>query len=315
MSKEGDSRKTRLRSIKIVLGIILILTALILVSAMIYASSDEGDRGWHLQIDHAPWTPRLAFSSVIMPDGSIVSMGSLDLEGPRNDVWRSPDNGKTWVQQTPSAEWTPRNGHSSLLTPDGSIILSGGLNGSEISQKDVWSSADMGKTWTLQTGNAPWPGRSGHSGLLMQDGSIMVIGGADDQSWIMRNDTWWSTDAGKTWTLQSDLSPWTGRVGQMCLVTPDSSIVLMGGNQNYQDWNDTWSSMDMGKTWVLQGEDAPWPGRSDHSSLLIPDKSLVLMGGSEVRVTYYENITSSWLDLHNDVWRLRQGSAENMPKG
>lgn len=42
MSKEGASRKTRLRSIKIVLGIILILTALILVSAVIYASSEEG---------------------------------------------------------------------------------------------------------------------------------------------------------------------------------------------------------------------------------------------------------------------------------
>lgn len=253
-----------------------------------------------------------------MPDGSIVSMGGLDLEGPRNDVWRSPDNGKTWVQQTPSAEWTPRNGHSSVLMPDGSIVIMGGISkvdGQWVSRNDTWRSTDSGKSWSLQTDNAPWTARSGHSGLLMPDGSIMVIGGADDQSWIMRNDTWRSTDAGKTWTLQSDLPPWTGRVGQTCLVTPDGSIVLMGGHQNYQDWNDIWSSTDMGKTWVLQGEDAPWPGRSDHSSLLMPDKSLVLMGGSEVRVTYYENITSSWLDLHNDVWRLRQGFAENMPKG
>lgn len=290
---------------------ILVLLAILLMLTVVVCGVfvfDYFKPHWNLQTDNAPWSPRVEFSSAAMPDGSIVVMGGLDSTGPQNDIWRSADLGKTWDLQTGHAPWSPRSGHSSIASSNGSIVLMGGMskvNDQWVSRNDTWLSLDAGKTWTVLTDHASWTARSGHSADVMPDGSIVLMGGADDQSWIMRNDSWRSMDMGKTWTLQSDVpTTWSGREGQTSLVSPTGSILLIGGHQNYEDWNDSWSSVDMGRTWVLKEEHAPWPGRSGHSCVLMPDGCIVLMGGAEVSVNRYDNITGSSFVFHNDVWRL-----------
>ena len=78
----------------------------------------------------AGWSARWGYSSVIMPDGSIVLMGGIDNTWTcKNDVWRSTNNGTTWNQVNASAGWPVRSYFSSVVMPDGSIVPMGGWDG------------------------------------------------------------------------------------------------------------------------------------------------------------------------------------------
>jgi PKD repeat protein len=73
-----------------------------------------------------------------MPDSSIILMGGSGVDGVKNDVWRSTDNGATWTQLTNGPTgWTARVGHSSVAMPDGRIVLTGGFDGAN-PKNDVW---------------------------------------------------------------------------------------------------------------------------------------------------------------------------------
>jgi photosystem II stability/assembly factor-like uncharacterized protein len=250
--------------------------------------SADGGKTWTQLTAHAGWTGRADHSSVAMPDGSIVLMGGYNRSenGPKNDVWRSTDGGKTWTLVNGSAGWTARGFHSSVAMPDGSIVLTGGTD-ARGDKNDVWRSTDGGKTWT-QLPDAGWPARSGQSSVAIPDGSIVLTGGMGNSG--ITNDVWRSMDGGKTWTLVNGSAGWTARGFHNSVVMPDGSIVLMGGEDiNYM--NDVWRSMDGGKTWT-QLPDAAWTARGGQSSVAMPDGSIVLMGGTDNN------------GIKNDVWRL-----------
>jgi RHS repeat-associated protein len=264
----------------------------------VWRSQDNGAT-WSLVTANAGWSARSGHSSVVMPDGSIVLMGgseNMSSGSQKNDVWRSEDNGATWSLVTANAGWSGRAGHSSVVMPDGSIVLmGGGEDPSGGSQKnDIWRSQDNGATWSLVTANAGWSARTGHSSVVMPDGSIVLMGGGEDLSGSSRkNDVWRSTDNGATWSLVTANAEWTARYLHSSVVSPDSSIVLMGGYESGDLKNDVWRSQDNGATWSLVTANAGWSGRAGHSSVAMPDGSIVLMGGIE----------RSSLTM-NDIWRL-----------
>ena len=252
-------------------------------------------QAWTQQTASAGWSARSSFSSVVMPDGSIVLMG-----GGYNDVWRSTDKGATWTQMTANAGWSVRRSFSSVVIPDGSIVLMGGYPYSN----DVWRSTDKGATWTQMTASAGWSGRSGHTSVAMPDGSLVLMGGAyyNIGNSGYPNDVWQSTDKGATWTQMTASAGWSGRSGHTSVVMPDGSIVLMGGyvsagKQSY-NYNNVWRSIDKGATWTQVNASAGWSVRSSFSSVVIPDGSIVLMGG---------------YPYSNDVWRFTTigSSAQN----
>jgi photosystem II stability/assembly factor-like uncharacterized protein len=243
--------------------------------------------------------PRSGHSSVAMPDGSILLMGgellvSQSRSGDTvtfrsrvfSDIWRSTDNGATWSRVTAKAGWSPRVGHSSVVMPDGSIVLMGGYDYSNEYENDVWRSTDKGATWTFMTKNAGWTPRSGHSSVVMPDGSIVVMGGIDSSK-EYRNDVWRSTDNGATWTCMTKKAGWTPRSGHSSVVMPDGSIVLMLGGAGMYD---VWRSTDNGATWTYMTRNLDWTSSGDHSSVALPDGSIVLMRGGTSR-------------FENDVWR------------
>ena len=151
----------------------------------VWRSTDNGAT-WTEVNPSAPWRARVAHSSVVMPDGSIVLMGGSDGDW-MNDVWRSTDNGATWTQMTPSAEWSARNCLRSVAMPDGSIVLIGGQSSGYNRKNDVWRSTDSGATWTEVNASAGWTARDYHSSVAMPDGSIVMIGGSDGS---LKNDVW-----------------------------------------------------------------------------------------------------------------------------
>jgi PKD repeat protein len=241
------------------------------------------------------WPARSDFSSVALPDGSIVVMGGTGLT---RDVWRSTDNGASWLLQTASAGWSGRNEHSSVAMPDGSIVLMGGWDGFN-AQNDVWRSTDKGATWELKTANAGWSGRSDHSSVAMPDGSIIVMGGVEPGPHIL-NDVWRSTDNGQTWELRTANAGWAPRAEFGSVAMPDGSIIVMGG----AGYNDVWRSTDNGATWTRLTYFAGWTPRHLFSAVAMRDGSIVLMGGDD----------PSYPGYLNDVWRFPLvGSSEHNP--
>jgi PGF-pre-PGF domain-containing protein len=260
-------------------------------------SIDNG-ANWTLMNSSAGWPSRHSFSSVVLPDGSIVLMGGVRTgSNYYNDTWRSIDNGANWTLMNSSAGWSARQGHSSVVLPDGSIVLMGGYVGAT-RFNDVWRSTDNGANWDLITSTPGWLARNGHSSVVLPDGSIVLMGG---YSGVYNNDTWRSNDNGANWTLMNSSAGWLSRHSFSSVVLPDGSIVLMGGANGGDYKNDVWRSTDNGSTWTEVNPSAGWTARYFHSSVVLPDGSIVLMGGG----------TASPKD---DVWRLTTaGSSQQNP--
>jgi uncharacterized delta-60 repeat protein len=243
---------------------------------------------------NAGWGARDSFSSLSMPDGSIVLMGGWE-NTDLNDVWRSTNDGATWTLMNANAGWVARDSQSSVVMPDGSIVLMGGYDGYNGSyMNDVWRSTDEGATWTELNANAGWGARADQSSVVMPDGSIVLLGGyfTSSDSDPAMNDTWRSTDEGATWTELNANAGWTARDSLSSVVMPDGSIVLMGGEDSSGNlYNDTWRSTDEGATWTELNASSGWSARYGQTSVTMPDGSIVLMGGED---------SSS---LVNDVWR------------
>ena len=260
------------------------------------------NEGWNEVNSYAGWNGRTGQSSVAMPDGSIVLMGGWGDNGDTNDVWQSWDDGATWTEINSSAGWSGREGQSSVAMPDGSIVLMGGW-GDNGDTNDVWQSWDDGATWTEINPNAWWSGRDTFSSVAMPDGSIVLMGGYDE-SGNFDNDVWQSWDDGATWTEINPGAGWSGRYGQSCVIMPDGSIILMGGEGEglgegeNGDTNDVWRSTDDGATWTEINPSAGWSARDTFSSVAMPDGSIVLMGGEIIGGDDENGI------YLNDVWQL-----------
>ena len=165
-----------------------------------------------------------------------VLMGGWDIDGSKNDTWRSTDKGVTWNEMNTSSGWTLRSGQSSVAMPDGSIVLTGGYYG-PLNYNDTWRSADNGATWTEVNASSGWTARHYHSSVAMPDGSIVLMGGSDANG--NTNDMWRSTDDGATWTPINASTGWSSRFGHSSVAMPDGSIVLTGGYDG-STRNDVW---------------------------------------------------------------------------
>jgi hypothetical protein len=257
-----------------------------------YFGDEAFDEPWTQMTAAIEWPARSGHTSVALPDGSIVLMGGRDATGPRNDVWRSTDQGAAWTQTTAAAEWTAREDHTSVALPDGSIVLMGGWDGTNVFN-DVWRSTDQGATWTPMTPAAQWAARKEHSSATLPDGSIVLMGGIGRPASVLVifSDVWRSIDQGANWTQMAINAPWGSKYEHASVALPDGNIVLMGGRVE----NDVWRSTDQGETWTQMTAAASWAGRNDHTSVALPDGSIVLMGGGCV--------VASQLVSVNDVWR------------
>lgn len=273
----------------------------------VWRSTDSGAT-WVRMTANAGWSARSGHSTVVMPDGSIVLMGGISEERSpyKNDTWRSADYGKTWTLMNASSGWSARSRHGSVVLPDGSIVLMGGYSskGSQgISYTDTWRSTDYGKTWALMNVSSGWPEGSGSPSVVMPDGSIVLMSGISRTAKNVNkngNEVWRSTDKGATWMRMTAYAGWTPRYGQSCIMMPDSSIVLMGGEGDHGNMDDMWRSTDYGKTWTQITANAGWNLHYRHSSVLMPDGSIVLVDD----------------EFRSNVWQLQpagSGLSQNMP--
>jgi hypothetical protein len=261
-----------------------------------YFGEEIIDSEWTEISADAEWSARGGHSMVVLPDGSVVLMGGIEDGAYTHDVWRSEDSGATWIRIAEAPRWPPRVSHSALLLQDGSILIMGGLfwDGEEyLEYNDVWRSTTKGAHWTKVNDGAAWTARDGLSSLLLQDGSILVIGGWDRVG--QKNDVWRSNNNGISWSQISYRNDWPARTYHSSVLLPDGSIVLMGGyfqddDDSWSYFNDVWRSTDNGVTWTEMTSDAKWPPRDGHTSVPLPDGGILLMGGRDDDIRF------------NDLW-------------
>jgi PKD repeat protein len=193
--------------------------------------------------------------------------------------------------------------------PNGSVILTGGRETS-ILLNDTWQGTNNGATWTEVNTSSGWTARSAHSSVVTTGGNIVLMGGSYNLTTGgittdgRANDSWRSTDYGKTWTLMNASSGWTARSGLSSVAMPDGSIVLMGGAYNLTGGSnedgltsDVWRSTNDGQTWTQVSVSSDWGSRQYFSSVAMPDGSIVLMGG--FNGTAYLNDT--WRSTNNGL--------------
>ena len=220
-----------------------------------------------------------------------------------------------WTLINTNPGWTPRVWHCSVVLPDNSIVLMGGSDRNSQRKNDVWRSTDNGLTWTMQTANAGWLGRHGHTCVALPEGGIVLMGGSEQS--LEKNDTWRSNDKGVTWRLVNASSGWTERRFAGSAVLPDGTIILTGGFEDARvtENNDVWKSEDGGSTWQLVNPNAAWISRRSHSIVALHDGSIVVMGGFNLQkmgglddTWRSTNLGISWDKVNSGTWRARYDS-------
>jgi PKD repeat protein len=285
---------------------------------------DDPENPYIKYIGGAEWEKRDQFSCNALNDGSVIIMGG-DNWYYYNDVWRylpilanftyttndldvgftdtsqgSPTGWawyfgdepytRTWTQQSASAGWSGHYAPRLVALPDGSVILTGGLQDfGMLHLNETWRSINQGVTWTQINASSGWMARSSHGSAVLTDGSIVLMGGAD-QTYTF-NDTWRSTDNGVTWYQMCSSCGWQARFDPHVVALSDGSVLMIGGRNTISRKNDTWRSTDNGITWVQQSANAGWRARVYESVAVLQDNSIILTGGWDSN------------NIYNDTWR------------
>lgn len=266
--------------------------------ACISAQADDPPN-WVLE-STAPWRARDSQAEFAFADKLWIMGGWFDsFEAPPRDVWSSPD-GKIWNETTKEAPWIHSDLPMNLTFGDSMWIMGGWYKGrlpGHSASNQVWRSKD-GKTWEQATASAGWSPRIAAATVEFK-GRMWILGGTENYYFgnekSLKNDVW-SSDDGKTWTLETEHAGWSPRAYHQAAVLGDRIYVFGGGNYvpEYHARNDVWSSAD-GRTWRNETEAAPWEPRLWFSSAVYRGRMWVLGGWSKEK------------DNYGDVWHSADG--------
>ena len=171
-----------------------------------------------------------------------------------------------WEPAAVPAPWANRSDHAQLTTETGSVVILGGGDyaSSWTVYNDVWSSSDLGSTWTPVTMAAPWAARGYLTANAVQhqgaERFVVIAGGHCIGEFVTSfchafewfADVWVSDDGGATWqeTVANKTSPFAARGGHATAVV-DDSLLFFGGVNGIAAMNDAWRSDDGGVTWTM----------------------------------------------------------------
>jgi uncharacterized repeat protein (TIGR02543 family) len=247
-------------------------------------------------------TPIVDFSADVTSGGAPLEVQFTDESGgvPTGWAWYFGDESfaDDWseVKEPNDEGWSARYAHTSVVLPDGSVlVMGGGQATSPFYLNDVWRSTDGGANWSKLTASAGWEARRAHTSVVLQDGDVLVMGGADDSTNF--SDVWRSNDGGATWTELTEHAGWTPRMGHASVVMPDGKILVMGGDDGSDYLNDIWRSDDGGETWSQVIVTSPdfWSVRAAFTSVALANGDVLVMGGFDGS------------DCLNDIWRSADG--------
>ncbi|HLA72291.1 MAG TPA: hypothetical protein VK624_12330 [Steroidobacteraceae bacterium] len=190
---------------------------------------------WRRDAVHAPWTGRSGHTALVFNNRLWVLGGYPSPFRPEvtDDAWSSAD-GINWFQETANATFLYGATFSVL---NDRIFAVGGIDGSNVYQTTVYSSAD-GRTWRLETATAPWSGRTDMV-LHTLNGKLWMIGGQDCFNNCRRGDVWSSPD-GINWTLDLAMTPFAARLLSASTLHA-GRLWMLGGSVADPDFGSTFS--------------------------------------------------------------------------
>ncbi|MDD8015155.1 MAG: galactose oxidase [Acidobacteriota bacterium] len=251
-------------------------------------------KAWKQVTEAAPWVQSDLPVALVFKNRMWI-MGGRKLPGTEcsHKVWSSGD-GATWTLVTPAAGWSPRLAPGFAVFKKRMWVLGGTEdfynNNDRTVFNDVWSSAD-GKSWKLETANAPWSKRAHGQAVVFQNKLWIMGGGFRSPKAIPTNDVWCSED-GVNWTLVTAAAEWKPRLWFSTVVYRGRMWVIGGWSEEHGNFGDVWYSDD-GKNWTELRSGPIWSPRHEHSALVFKDKIWVAGGCADPSMT-----------LDSGVWSL-----------
>ena len=189
--------------------------------------ASKNGKNWTQSTSAAAWTARSG-SGVISADNGIYLLGGESAAGYKNDVWFTVD-GITWTEVTPAAvksdgtaAWSARTLMQNYYFKN-KLWVAGGYDGTN-GKNDVWSSSDVGKTWTLTQASA-WAsaglGAVGRrqAGAVVYNNKMWMINGVMGGPDVYVNHVYSSID-GIDWPLVTASGPWAPSYSGKVFVAP-----------------------------------------------------------------------------------------------
>ena len=246
-----------------------------------------------------------------------------------NDVWASVDGGASFspVVYSNGGYESTYFGPATCVDLRKQILYS--IAGSDTTEGDrggistIWSSTDLGQTWS--SADAGFEGRTNSLCVVDSTSKVYVIAGkqASNTGDRVTNDVWMGTlkatspTAILTWTLQTATAPF-----QACDAPMGTSwyspalgldVLYKSGGYGYTSYqahsqddgvgnNDVWASLDSGLTWTLMAI-AQYGPRYHARMMSTTHGLLVVMGGANAPEPYYSGGIQQEAEYDlNDLW-------------
>jgi hypothetical protein len=237
-------------------------------------------------------------------------------------------SGETWSAGArlydPASGWsfTPgmnfaRADHTLTLLPNGTALAVGGLTADAFGENfRVLSNAEFyvysSGSWTVAANSMKSP-RLFHTATVLQDGTLLVAGGA---STVSGGGTLSTAEiynpASQTWTLTTHAMNYA-RSGHTATLLADGTVLVAGGDNNNPSTAEIYNPTS--QTWTLTGPMNA--SRAFHTATLLPNGKVLVAGGENLSAItlqtaeIYDPVSKTWTQTSTPMnyARWRQAAA------
>jgi WD40 repeat protein len=165
------------------------------------------------------------------PTASLLPGGQVFIAGGINDDYDFADPAELYDPSTGTfllAGQVSRFGHSATVLGNGDVLLAGGFSANSSPNQGATNTADLRKTGSgviQPTGNMNTP-RNGHTATLLQDGRVLLAGGANDSAKSTQTAELYDPASGK-FTPAGDMT--TPRTFHSAALLSNGRVLIVGG--------------------------------------------------------------------------------------
>lgn len=240
-------------------------------------------------------TPRLGHSLTLLPDGRVLAAGGSAL-----DAEEGAAGGQTLRTEASSEIYDPRSGtwsgagqmssprfeHSATQLPDGRVLMAGGSgpvgDGAELGPLRSTEIYDPAADAFVTAGQMA-EGRTNHAAALLDDGSVLVAGGAGgDNADVSLASVEVLNPRQGGWATVASLAE--ARTGHTATRLDDGRVLVAGGESARRGSRRSLASAEVFEPQATSGGEWRPAGdmgcpRSEHAAVLLGDGSVLVVAG------------------------------------
>jgi N-acetylneuraminic acid mutarotase len=184
-----------------------------------------------------------------------------------------PAQAASWVTNSPMT--TPRESHTVTLLPNGKVLVTGGYGSNLISSltnsEELYDPA-TGKWTPTGSMNAA---RGDHTATLLQNGKVLVAGGANDSGALFSAELY--DPATGTWTNTGELN--VARDHHTATLLANGKVLVVGGSGRSFPYELSSTELYDPATGLWTTNDPLNVARSEHTATLLPNGKVLVAGG------------------------------------